>query len=169
LAALSIVAVGAIAAFSGNHLSAPPSTGDAVFRDLEAEGHSLAEGAYLVAMLSATCDHCAEAVPLLNEVQALMPSTQVAALMLGDPESIERFREFNRPQFPIASIETIAFFELIGREPPRFYLVRDGVPVRHLDSLDPTLDELLALAGADSAPASTFKSASEAGNDEDAN
>lgn len=152
LALLSILGVGAVAGFSGNSLSPAPSPGEAVFGEFEAEGLALGDGEYLVAMLSASCDHCAAAVPLLNEAHALLFSVQVTGLMLGDSESVDRFRDFNGPEFPIASIDAIAFFELIGREPPRFYYVRDGVPVRHLDSLDPSLEDLLALVDGDSDP-----------------
>lgn len=153
VALLAVAVVGGTAAFAGPAAPPPREEGEALFAKYEAGEHSLAQGRYLVAMLSATCDHCADAVPVLNDAQAVEPGVPVVALMLGDAESVDAFKEIYAPEFPVAKIEAIDFFERIGREPPRFYYVEDGVAIRHLDTLEVTLEELIELIGSAPSPA----------------
>jgi len=114
---------------------------------------NLATGDYLVAMLSATCEHCQAATGILNGLTAAPGVPQIVGLMMGDKDEMQMFRDLTAPAFPVMSIDTLAFFQLIGKEPPRFYVIHDGAVVRRLDEMDPTADDLLAFAtGADSKP-----------------
>jgi hypothetical protein len=106
----------------------------------------LATGSYFVAMLSASCDPCQESTSHLNELCLLDEIPPVVGLMMGDEEEIQQFRTLTDPQFPVLGIDTLEFFNLIGDAPPRFYIIQDGHPVRHLDAEEPTLEELLEFA-----------------------
>ena len=108
---------------------------------------SLAQGEYMVALLSATCEHCQAAGQLLNGLSVAPGMPKIVALMMGDEEEMRQFEDAVQPAFPLKVFDDpLEFFELIGKEPPRFYIVRNGAEVRRLDALDPTLDELLAFA-----------------------
>lgn len=106
---------------------------------------SLAEGRYLVAMLSATCDHCAEAVEPLNEVALDPDAPPVVALMLGDDDAIAEFGAYTGALFPLARVDDLTFMTLLGKEPPRFYVVENGRPLGHMDTLDADAAQLRAL------------------------
>ncbi|GMU91000.1 MAG: hypothetical protein AMXMBFR4_00580 [Candidatus Hydrogenedentota bacterium] len=114
--------------------------------DLEGVPVDLGEGEYLVAILSADCEHCQAAAEVLNQLAEYPDVPQIAAIMTGHRKAMDEFRAKTAPVFPIQIVETLEFFTLIDRAPPRFYLIRDGVEVRHLDSLDPTVEDLHAFA-----------------------
>ncbi|MCC6696441.1 MAG: hypothetical protein IT365_12490 [Candidatus Hydrogenedentes bacterium] len=108
---------------------------------------SLKNGEFVVAVLSATCEHCQAAAELLNELAAVPDVPKVVALVMGDEMEMEEFESVVRPAYPMSVFgDPLDFFNLIGKEPPRFYLVKDGAEVRHLDVLDPALDDLKAFA-----------------------
>lgn len=115
---------------------------------LEHDGETLdlGEGTYLAALLSATCDDCREAVIPLSDLTYYPDVPQVAVLMLATEEEYAAFLDEMQPMFPSTRIDPMAFFALIGDEPPRFYVVEDGAPVRHIDTLDPTIDLLYDFA-----------------------
>ncbi len=106
----------------------------------------LGDGEYLVALLSATCDHCQASVPALNQL-AFFPDLPLVGLVL-EHESGEMadFQALTAPQFPLHSLghKPLAFYKLIGDEPPRLAYVRDGRQVAHWDYDMPTLDTVLA-------------------------
>lgn len=104
---------------------------------------SLAEGEYLVAMLSASCDHCMDAVAVLNELAATPETPQIAALLMGNEDEVKEFMAKTGPAFPVQTIEVLHFMELIGSAPPRFYIVKDGKEVRHFDPMNPETREVL--------------------------
>ncbi len=118
-----------------------------VFTTETGEEVDLGSGEYFVAMLSATCEHCQAASILLNDLM-FMPDvpTTVGLLMAEDSSEVDDFNAIVQPVFVIHVIDTLEWSYLIGKEPPRFYVIHDGVPLRHLDTLDPTLDELYEFA-----------------------
>lgn len=101
---------------------------------VEADGemYNLGEGEYLVAMLSATCEHCQASVPNLNEIAAsdLPP---LVGLMEGSEEQIQEFREMTMPLFPTQGVKTLDFFQFIDTAPPRLIYDRDGHVVQGWD------------------------------------
>lgn len=116
----------------------------------EGERIDLGQGEWLVAMLSATCEHCQASVPALNEFSLTLEPPRVASIMMGAPDEMEKFRQLTQPLFPTLAVDTLEFLELIGKYPPRFYIVANGSPVRHLDmpedAKDVSLDQLVELA-----------------------
>ncbi|MFP4501011.1 MAG: MauE/DoxX family redox-associated membrane protein [Candidatus Hydrogenedentota bacterium] len=92
--------------------------------------HDLASGRYLVAMLSATCDHCMASVPTLNEYGLWEGELPPVVSLNYEPSSgdLEAFRMQANAQFPMHSLgdDFILFSRYIGREPPRLHLVEDG-------------------------------------------
>ncbi len=114
----------------------------------------LGQGEYFVAMMSTTCDDCAAAVAPLNEVYLSQSTPPLVALMLGTEESQQEFEANTSPEFPRRLIDDLQFLSLIGKEPPRFYIIQDGKPVRYLDTLEATTTMLcdFALGNLEGAP-----------------
>ncbi|MBN2307712.1 MAG: hypothetical protein JXR94_02005, partial [Candidatus Hydrogenedentes bacterium] len=151
----------AATAFGGNaDFLEPVVAGERLFADFELdfEGQhwALDDGEYLVVILSATCKDCQASVELLNEMSLVEESVRVAGLIYGESEEeLEEFRLLTQPVFPTVAIDAITFFGLIDKEPPRFYRVRDGVSLGHIDTLEPDFDTLLAfIHGENGGPAS---------------
>jgi hypothetical protein len=109
-------------------------------------------GEQLVVMLSATCPDCMNAVAPLNEFILMGDTPAVTGLMLGDEADRQLFTDTTLPLFPVHLVDPVLFVKTTGPEPPRFYLLRDGVPVRHLDDLHITLNALLDFAETDAVP-----------------
>ncbi|MCK5558109.1 MAG: hypothetical protein KAJ01_07015 [Candidatus Hydrogenedentes bacterium] len=114
----------------------------------EADGElwDLGDGEYFVALLSDSCDHCAETMQELNELPSFLPDIPpIIGLFLGEEEILEQLREQVDPEFPTFLIEPLTFFDLLGdaRAPPRFVYVRDGKGVHHWDEELPEDIELL--------------------------
>ena len=114
----------------------------------------LNEGEHLVAMLSATCDHCQASVPGLNALaeNALFP--EFVALMMGTDEEVEEFLLLTRPEFPLQQIKTLTFMSFLVSAPPRLFYVRDGQNAHVWDWEDapPSVDDVAASIAA-AAPA----------------
>lgn len=111
------------------------------------ESLALAQGEYLVAMLSMSCEHCMASVPQLNEYVGLFPEIPVVALCWEPSEgSMAEFVSMSGPLFPMHSLgdNFIEFAELIGSAPPRLSFVRDGIAVQSWDDSMPDLETLLA-------------------------
>ena len=86
----------------------------------------LDEGAVLIAVLNATCDHCKTAVPLLNELMIAIPDTPFAGLVLGEEAEIASFDVTTEPLFPYEQTTREVFYRLIDTYPPRLVLAYDG-------------------------------------------
>lgn len=152
LVAAAFGAVAACYAFADNQSFLSARTEDAArpfagFR-VEHDGGvlDLGSGTYLVAMLSATCDDCREAVIPLSDLTYYPDVPQVVGLVLATDDEYAAFLREMEPIFASQPIDPMLFFELIGDEPPRFYVVRDGAPIRSLDTLDPTIETLYDFA-----------------------
>jgi hypothetical protein len=113
--------------------------------DADGERFDLGEGAYLVALLNATCDHCRASVPALNELFAADGMPEMVALMMGSERELEDFRATTSPLFVTHRVPPLKLMEFIGTAPPRLVYVVDGKPVRHWDWQDETpVAEVLA-------------------------
>ncbi len=151
LGVVGLIVIGLSAAL-GKPAPAPPVAGpagddpDRPFAaysfDYEGRSYDLGSGDYLVAMLSATCEHCQAAVGVLNKLATEPGTPSIVALMLGTEQEMEEFRDLTSPEFPIYAIDGLQFMNLIAKEPPRFYIIRGGREARHIDVLDPTLEDL---------------------------
>lgn len=121
------------------------------------EGHfDLGHGTYFVAMLSMSCEHCIAESPKLNDFMLLPEMPPVVALCLEEtPGEMEEYKLQVQPAFPMYSIgdRVRLFFNLIGQEPPRFTLVRDGFPIQSWDETLPPYEELIAAMRNATAPA----------------
>lgn len=109
---------------------------------------NLAEGEYLVALLSMTCEHCMATVPALNGLAQGGDLPQLVALCFEPAEGdLENFKLETGAAFPMHSLgdNFLTFSEFIGKEPPRLAYVRDGHALTHWDG-DPPAREVIAAA-----------------------
>lgn len=107
----------------------------------------LSAGVYLVAMISDSCEHCGQIVADLNKAMQVPGFPPVVGLVLGEKDSLERFRQTHKPEFATRLIEPLEFFDLIGEAPPRFILSRDGATVRFWDKDLPEPQAIIQEAG----------------------
>lgn len=107
--------------------------------------HDLGQDTYLVAFLSDSCSHCQETVAKLNSVPKGIGQLPVVGLILGEENTLRQFREQFKPQFPMAIVKPLTFFEFIGNAPPRFYLIQNGKSLRYWDDDLPKTEEIEAL------------------------
>jgi hypothetical protein len=91
------------------------------------------QGEWIVALLSDSCEECAGEVKLLNSWGKEKDAPHIAAFILGEQESYERFESELKPNFPTRLIPALEFFDLIGDAPPRFYYLRNGQAVKYWD------------------------------------
>jgi len=107
------------------------------------ETYDLGQGEYFVAFFSATCDHCQSQAPELNEFTLFPELPRVVALMLGGEEEIEEFDLITAPEYLLEPIDELVFFDfLVGKAPPSYYYIRDGVSIHSWDEDAPTIEEL---------------------------
>lgn len=104
----------------------------------------LGKGDHLVTLLSATCTHCMDSVPFLNDLEAADDLPDVVALMLGEPSDIDDFKALTDPKFPLFGIPAIEFMQFIDTAPPRLAHVRDGQPMESWEWEDagPTVEDV---------------------------
>jgi hypothetical protein len=108
----------------------------------------LGDGAYVIPILNATCEHCQEAVGTLNEVALTDGYPAIVALVYADSEeAMDEFNAIAAPQFDAFNIDMSTLFDLvIGNAPPSFYHTVDGAVKDVLDAEEPTAGQLLELA-----------------------
>lgn len=130
----------------------PPPDKDRLFTQFQFEHEGvdwdLGVGQYFVALLSDTCDHCAEASEQMNEMIMFIPDMPpIVGLMLGEEETLQQYREEIGPQFPTILIDPLVFLQLLddADAPPRFFYVQDGKALRHWDEELPEEMELMEL------------------------
>ena len=106
----------------------------------------LSSGTYLVAIMSATCEHCKASIGPLNELIAEPATPQIVGLMMGEESDLDQFRAETTPMFPTQRVDTMLWLKLLGDAPfpPRFVLVKDGAPVEHWDQEVPPADAFVA-------------------------
>ncbi len=106
----------------------------------------LGTGPYIVALLSADCEHCMAAIAELNGLSqepGLPPFVGICLEMnSGD---FDTFVETTSPQFPVFSIgnDSRTFFRLLETVPPRIAYIKDGNFVEFWDERVPSKDEVL--------------------------
>jgi hypothetical protein len=105
--------------------------------------YDLGNGEYIVAVLSATCGHCRDSVPTINEYTYLPELPQVIALMEGDEDTLDEFILLTQPEFPAFLIDTMDFFSLIESSPPRIVYIRDGKPLHAWEGDVPSVEILI--------------------------
>lgn len=104
--------------------------------EVEGETIDLGEGEYLVAMLSATCEHCQASVPAMNALYNDPDLPRLVALMMGSEEDLEFFRTLTDPQFITQLVRGADFMEFIDTSPPRLLYARDGREMAAWDWLE---------------------------------
>lgn len=136
-----------VASNAGPALAATTTGPFSGIRVADDAGHyDLGDGTYLVAILSATCEHCKSSIEPLNLLLAEPTTPKVVGLMMGEPRDIEDFRMETMPLFPTQRVDTMLWLKLLGDAPapPRFVLVTDGAAIEHWDDEVPPAD---AIAG----------------------
>ena len=96
--------------------------------------YDLTRGLYIVVMISDSCEGCAEIVRSLNSLTQNKDLPPVVAFVLGEKETLERFRRNYSPAFPTNLMAPLDFLDRIGEAPPRFILVRDGKQLQYWDT-----------------------------------
>lgn len=123
------------------------------FVDETGRDWDLRRGTYLVAVMSATCDHCKSIAPELDEYLFDPELPPVVGLMLAeDDREMDFFRAL--VDFPLTTMPPVEWMAIIGeeapREPPRFFLVHDCAELAHWNYDLPPADavkEAMARAG----------------------
>jgi uncharacterized membrane protein len=131
-------------------LTAGPAQTGTIWANLKVqglEGVDFDKDACLVALISAGCRHCQEAVPevamLMDELQSQPLS--VVALSKDSAEDLQAFITEWAPPFSIGRIESEAFWSLLGdAELPRMILVKAGRTIQVWDAAIPTAEEVMA-------------------------
>jgi hypothetical protein len=131
------------------HLEAAPKQ-ESVFAQFvfEQDGlkYDLGHGEYFVPVLNMTCEHCMASVEKTNALAQTPGFPPIIALCNeDDPGDLANFQAKTAPDFPLHSLGSAKrlFYSLIGKEPPRFYLVRDGKPVKFWDERVPSAEEVM--------------------------
>ena len=139
------------AADAGTSSQPRPFAGYSV-KDAFGETYDLGSGRYLVAALSATCDHCMASVPKLNEYTLFYGELPPLVALCYEPSAgdLEDFKGQTFPEFPLLSLgdDFIRFSRYIGKEPPRLHLVENGQSLLFWDEENlPTAGELVEFLG----------------------
>jgi len=110
----------------------------------------LGTGEYLVAFLNATCEHCQDSVPGLNDLANSDELPPMVSLMIGADIEVDDFLVNTMPEFPLQQIEMLTFMSFMETAPPRLYLIRDGQTAHIWDWSEdpPTIETVAADAGA---------------------
>ena len=146
----AVVAALAVSGYSYAHVQPPAPPGAPLFAEFvfqsDGETTDLGKGEYLVAIMSATCPHCMEIVPNINELSQQPGVPKVVGLCYEDaPGKLEEFRDATAPEFPLFSMgdNFLKFSSLYEYAPPRFALVRDGVQIHYWDDDPPPASEVV--------------------------
>ncbi|HOS01513.1 MAG TPA: hypothetical protein PKZ01_00425 [Candidatus Hydrogenedentes bacterium] len=109
----------------------------------------LGEGQFLVAMLSASCEHCVASVAVLNDFGKMPGMPPVVALLMGSSSEIDAFLLQTAPEFPWLAIDALTFMTFIGSAPPRFFLVEDGRQRHFWDTEPPSPEDVAQVLAAE--------------------
>jgi hypothetical protein len=107
----------------------------------------LGDGAYVIPILNASCEHCQASAIKLNELAQTPDYPTVVALVYADnAENMDEFNAIVAPAYDVFNIDRDTFFRLvIGQAPPSFYHTVDGAVKGELDAEDPTAEQLMEL------------------------
>jgi len=110
----------------------------------------LAQGDYLVALLSMTCEHCMGEVPQINDYTNQETLPRVVAICLEPEEgSMRNFQDLTGPLFPMHSVgnDMLTWAKICSGVPPQLCLVRDGVVLKTWKDKMPPSEEIVAALG----------------------
>ena len=90
----------------------------------------------IVAVFNLDCNHCQDAAKMLGELKKTYSQIpDIFVLFFSEGETtIEEFNKITYTNFPYVLIDENAFFDLIGKSPPRLYLLEKGTIIKTLDS-----------------------------------
>lgn len=136
--------------FDSAALENDTSNGEGLFAQFELfmhEGYfNLAEGIYLVPVLSSSCPECREKVPDLNDLflNPEMPP-MVALCYEENTGELDELKSVTNPVFPLHSIgdRALLYFRLIEKDPFRLVLVEDGKILASWDGYVPDAELIL--------------------------
>jgi hypothetical protein len=122
--------------------------GAVIWTEMKVEGITgldFSKGAHLVVLMSASCQHCQDAVPevamLMDELQSTPLS--IVGLSQDSLEDLRGFVEEWAPPYPIGRIDSGTFWSLLAdAELPRFFLVNAGRLSGVWDAVVPSADEV---------------------------
>jgi len=134
LAAASVLVVGLgfpvrripVQAEGPTAVRAPKESPFARFREFDGSPVDLTLGTCLVVFVSLECEHCQALTTRLGEVTRQQALPPVYLVCYGDAGELPRFLAETGAEFPAACVEPEVFFEFIGKDPPRLYLLGDG-------------------------------------------
>ncbi len=110
------------------------------------EGYfNLAEGVYLVAVMSTSCPECKANVPALNDLYMVPDIPPLVALCYEEtPGELEVFKSMTNAVFPTYSLgdRVLLYFRLLENESFRLVLVQNGQAAASWDGYVPELEEL---------------------------
>jgi len=87
----------------------------------------LSSGEKMIAILNLDCEHCQELSEELGKLQKenLLPDTYALYFKEGET-TVDRFEKKTNSVFPYTEIDMNTFFDLIGENPPRVYILNNG-------------------------------------------
>jgi hypothetical protein len=120
-------------------------------QSVNGENLDLDSGLALVVLMSTACQHCQEAVPILNEIVAdIGESVHVYGVAAADQADIDRFVEETYAFYPVLPIAESSMVSLLGDDPvPKYLLIRNGQLLAQWRDQVPDSATLLGMAGED--------------------
>ena len=105
-----------------------PSTADITMVSQAGESLTFSEGNTLLALMSTECNHCREAVPVLNQIAAEQEDIVHVTAVSASPEpEIQRFIEENFTFYPVLAVEENSFSGVMENYPlPQYLLICNG-------------------------------------------
>jgi hypothetical protein len=112
------------------------------------DGIALNMDTHLVVLMSASCQHCQEAVPELAMLMDELESQPLSMVGLGQDsaEALQGFIDEWAPPYPIGRVDPDAFWTLLGdADLPRIFLVKAGRTLGVWDGAVPAANEITQL------------------------
>lgn len=96
----------------------------------------LTDGDKFIVVLNTGCDHCQELAKELSLFKKdLNISSKIFALLYSEADvSIDSFKTLTKFDYPYNKIDIVSFFNLIDKNPPRIYWLKNGVVKEIWDS-----------------------------------
>jgi methylamine utilization protein MauE len=111
----------------------------------EQELLDVGDGAYLLAIMSSTCDDCMASVPDVNTIATNAEAPTVVGLMEGTEEEFTAFVRRAAPEFDTHLVDSLWWFRQINEHPPRFVLIHNGYQLGAWDESVPQVEEISEL------------------------
>jgi hypothetical protein len=104
----------------------PQESQFARFREFDGQIADLTKGTCLVAFVSLECEHCHDLVSSLGERSRQGPLPPVYLICYGKAADAPAFLAQTNTAFRFTCVEPGVFFNYIGENPPRLYLLQNG-------------------------------------------